>query len=90
MTALTTTDKLRNRIQLLADVVDDLGRTLDRVEQEHKEELVALRAEIAAMQGYREEQIARAIAQHETDALAERLSMAKRRRAIVCSPGNAL
>ena len=84
----TSVDRLRNRIALLEDVVDDLGRTLDRVEQEHKSELAELRAEIAAMQGYRDEQIARAVAQHETEVLAERLGAARKRQAIVCSPGN--
>lgn len=86
----TTVDRQRNRIALLEDVVDDLGHTLDRIEQEHRNELAELKAEIAAMQGYRDEQIARAIAQHETDALAERLSAARKRQAILCSAGNLL
>jgi len=83
-------ERLRNRIVLLEDVIDDMGRILDRVVEEHQNELADLRSEIATMQGYRDEQIARAIAQHEIDKLAEQVTAAKRRHAILCSPGNAL
>lgn len=85
----TTVGRLRNRIALLEDVVDDLGRTLDRVERDHKNELAELKAEIVAIQGYRAEQIAHAIAKHETEVLTERLNAAQRRRySGVCVPGS--
>lgn len=86
--APATIDKLYDRIQLLEDAVEELSHSLERLEQEHKNELAALRSEMAAMQGYRDEQIARAIAQHETETLTERLAAAQRRHSILCAPGN--
>jgi hypothetical protein len=86
----TTVLKFETRIGLLEATVDDLGHALEHMRQEHENELAQLKAKIAAMQGYRDEQIARAIAQHETEVLVERLNAAKRRHSVLCSPGNML
>lgn len=81
-------ERLRNRVKLLEDVIDDIGRALDRAEQERQDQHSDLKAKIEAMEGYRDEQIARAIAQHEVDVLSERLGAAQKRRSILCAPGN--
>jgi hypothetical protein len=54
----TTFQRLRNRIKLLEDVIDDFGHALDRAEQERRNEHAELKAKIDAMEGYRDEQIA--------------------------------
>lgn len=83
-----TVARLRNRIKLLEDVIDDIGRALDRAEQERQDQHAELKAKIDAMEGYRDEQLARAIAQHEVEVLSERLSAARKRQSILCAPGN--
>lgn len=83
-----TVEELRNHIRLLEDIIDDFRHTLDRLEQERQDHNDELKAQVDAMQSYREDQIARAIAMHETEVLTERLNAARKRQAILCSPGN--
>jgi chromosome segregation ATPase len=83
-----TVEGLRRHIRLLEDIIDDFKHTLDRAEQERQDHHADLKAKIEAMEGYRDEQIARAIAQHEIEVLTERLNAAQRRQSVLCSPGN--
>ena len=83
-------ESLQSRIALLEDTVSDLKDALDLAQQEYRNELDAMRAKVEAIESYREEQLARAIAQHEMDKLTEQMAAAKRRQAVFSSLGNVL
>ena len=73
-----TTQALEDRVVDLENAVSDLRDELELLKQEHRNELDELRAEVEALQSHREEQIARAIAEQQIEALSVLLASAKR------------
>ena len=66
---MNSPEQLPDRIIELENTVSDLKDALDLTRQEHQNELDELRSKVDAIESYREEQLTRAIAQHQLEAL---------------------
>ena len=66
---MNSSEQIPDRIIELENTVSDLKDALDLTRQEHQNELDELRSKLDAMGSHREEQLARAIAQHQLEAL---------------------